>query len=72
MKRREKLTEAAVRRCSSKQFFLKMSQYSQENLCWSLFLIKFQTRRHAALKRDSNAGVFIFVIIAKFLTKAFL
>ena len=26
-------TEAAVRRCSSKQVFLKISQYSQENTC---------------------------------------
>ena len=37
-------TEAAVGRCSSKELFLKISQYSQENPCVGIFLIKLQTR----------------------------
>ena len=34
---RNKSLEAVVRRCSSKYVFLKISQISQKNLCWSLF-----------------------------------
>ena len=45
-----KIIEAVVRRCSSKYVFLKISQYLQENMCWSVFSI---------LKRDSNGGVFL-------------
>ena len=37
-------TEAAVGRCSSKKVFLKISQYSQENPCVGIFLIKLQAR----------------------------
>ena len=36
--------EAAVRRCSSRQVFLRISQYSQrKHLFWSLFLITLQS-----------------------------
>ena len=35
-------SEAAVGRCFSKQVLLEMLQYSQENRCWSFFLIKLQ------------------------------
>ena len=44
-------TEAVVRRCSSEQMLLKISQ------CWSFFLIKLQAFRPTILlKRDSNMG----------------
>ena len=47
-------SEAAVRRCSSKEVFLNILQYSQEDaFCWSLFWPA------ALLKRDSNTGVFL-------------
>ena len=38
---------AAVGKCSSKQLFLKLSQYSQENTCIGISL----------LKRECNTGV---------------
>ena len=41
------------------QMFLAMS--TRKHQCWSLFLIKLQAWRHAALfKRDSNTGAFLF------------
>ena len=47
-------TEAVVRRCSSEQALLKISQ------CWSFFLIKLQAFRHQILlKRDFNKGQFL-------------
>ena len=59
-------TEAAVRRCSSKWGFLKISQCAQENTCWSLFLIKLQAWRPATLlKRDSSTG-FLLLILRNF------
>ena len=56
--------EPIVRRCSVKKLFLQNSQYSQQNTCWRLFLIKLQhTWRHATLlKRDSNTGVFLRIL----------
>ena len=50
-------------RCSMKNLFLKILQYSQENNCWIPFLIKMLTFRPAALlKRDSNVGVFLCIL----------
>ena len=47
-------TEAVVRRFSSEQTLLKISQ------CWSFFLIKLQAFRHAILlKRDFSIGAFL-------------
>ena len=57
--------KAAVRRCSTKKLFLKISQYSQKNitgkhLCYSLFFNKDTGPRPSTLlKRDSNTGVFL-------------
>ena len=46
-------TEAVVRRCSSEQVLLKISQ------CWSFFLIKLQAFRPTILlKKNSNMGAF--------------
>ena len=49
---------------NNKKLSLKISQYSQDvvifSMCLSLFLIKLQVFRSATLlKRDSNAGVFL-------------
>ena len=49
-------SEAAVRRCSSKEIFFKISQYSQENACVGA---SFGVRPATLLKRDSNTGVFL-------------
>ena len=50
-------------RCSMKNLFLKILQYSQENNCWIPFLIKMLTFRPAALlKRDSNVCVFLCIL----------
>ena len=47
-------TEAVVRRCSSEQVLLKISQW------WSFFLIKLQAFRPEVLsKRDSSIGPFL-------------
>ena len=48
---KDKMTEAAVRRCSSKYIPLKMSQYSRENICVGVsFLTNMQALcRYAAL-----------------------
>ena len=57
--------KAAVRRCSTKEVFLKILQYSQENitgkhLCWSLFFNKVAgLSPETLLKRDSTIGVFL-------------
>ena len=53
-------SEAAVRRCFSKQVFLEISQYSQENMCLSVFLKKCQALRPATVfKRDFSTCVFL-------------
>ena len=55
---------------SRSQALLKILQISQENICWSLFLITmqasrleacnlFQKRLHGDLHGDSNTGVFL-------------
>ena len=48
-------------KCSIKKLFLKILQYSQENICVGVsFLIKLQaTRSPALLNRDSNIGAFM-------------
>ena len=53
-------SEAAVRKCSSKWVFLEISQYSQENICVVVFLIKVQALLYATLfKTDFNTSVFL-------------
>ena len=54
-------TTSSHRKCSIKKLFLKVSQYSQENICVRVsFLTKLQTFSAATLlKRDSNTGVFL-------------
>ena len=49
------------RKCSTRKFFLKISQHSQENTCFGIsFLIKMQAfRAPALLKRDSNTDAFL-------------
>ena len=37
--------QIAVQRCSTKQMLLKILQYTQENLCWSFFLINLIEKR---------------------------
>ena len=55
--------EAATGGVLQKKLFLKVSQYSQENKCVSLFLIKLQVFSPASLlKRDSNTGVFLWIL----------
>ena len=51
-------SEAVVRWCSSKQMFLKFSQYSQENMRWSLFLKRLQPLRPATLLKKTQTQVF--------------
>ena len=48
------------RNCSTRKLFLKLWQYSQENICVGIsFLIKMQAfRAPALLKTHSNTGVF--------------
>ena len=51
--KKEKLSEAAVHRCSSKQLFLKILQLlSRKHLCWSVFLIKLQAYSPAFLLKN--------------------
>ena len=52
------LSEAVVRWCSSKQMFLKFSQYSQENMRWSIFLKRLQPLRPATLLKKTPTQVF--------------
>ena len=55
-------SEAAVRKCSSKWVFLEISQYSQENICVVVFLIKVQALLYATLfKTDFNTSVFLWM-----------
>ena len=70
-KRVQKLETAFLRcfqnRCS-KNFRRKKEKFSQEiitgkNLCWSLFLVKAQVFTPVILlKRDSNTGVFLWIL----------
>ena len=51
--KKEKLSEAVVHRCSSKQLFLKILQLlSRKHLCWSVFLIKLQAYSPAFLLKN--------------------
>ena len=59
-------TEAVVCRCFFKISVLKIFQYS--HLSWSLFLIKLKAFMSVALlKRDSNTGVFQWILRTLFL-----
>ena len=51
-------------KCSVKKGVLKnFSIFTEKHLCWSLFLIKLQVFRAAALlKRDSNTGFFLWIL----------
>ena len=52
------------RRCSIKKDVLKyFAQFAEKHLYWSLFIIKLQGSRSAALlKRDSNTGAFLWIL----------
>ena len=50
-------SEATIRRCFSKQVFLRISQFSQENTCVGASF--FPLRPANLVKRDSNTGVFL-------------
>ena len=57
-------SKTALSRSSRSQMFLECSKnfatLTRKHLCCSLFLIKLQASRHVTLlKRDSNAGVFL-------------
>ena len=55
---KQSVPEAAVRRCSSKWMFLKISQYSQKNTCVGvLFLIRSQAFRPATLVKRYSVAV---------------
>ena len=53
--------EVAVHRCSLKQVFLKILQYSQENICAGVSFW-YSCRPETLLKGDSNAGVFLWIL----------
>ena len=56
-----KYTEEVDRRCSTKKFFLEISQNSQENTCAGLsFLIKLQAEAEACnfIKKENLAQMF--------------
>ena len=60
----EKRIKAAARMCSSKQTFLKILQYSQENTCVGVFFffLKLHAWKSATLlKWDSSTGVFLWI-----------
>ena len=59
-----KMTEEVVRRCYVEKIFLEISQNSQEKICGRVsFLIKLQARGlQLHLKRDSGAGVFLWIL----------
>ena len=65
-------TEAAVRRWSSKQGFLKVLQYSQESTCAGVFLIKLQARRPTDLSKRNPNTVFFPVIYCEIFKDNFL
>ena len=49
--------------CSLNKIYLQTSQYSQENICVGVSLIKLQASRLATLlKRGSNTGVFLWIL----------
>ena len=52
------------RRCSNKKGVLKnFAVFTGKHLCWNLLLIKLQAFRPATLlKRDSNKGVFLWIL----------
>ena len=51
------LPEAVVQRCSAQKVILKISQYSQENICVRVsFLIKLEACNFIK-RRDSDIGV---------------
>ena len=73
---KDKMTEAAVRRCSSKYIPLKKSQYSRENICVGVsFLTNMQALcRYAALwkhqktfRRPCDLTAIIFLLFEDFL-----
>ena len=51
----------AVQRCSVKNVFLQVSQNSQEST-WVSFLIKLQPKACNIIKKDSGAGVFLWIL----------
>ena len=52
--------EAVVHRCSSKQMFLKISQFTQENTCVGVSFNKVAgLMAWNFIKKDSNTGIFL-------------
>ena len=53
-------TEAAIHRCFSKQLFLKISQFSQKNTCFSVSFIKLSASKAVLnfIKKETLALVF--------------
>ena len=65
-------TKAAVRRCFSKQVFLKISQYSQENICVRVFFNTVADLKTCNIIEKRLQHRYFPVNIAKFLRIAFL
>ena len=58
-----KTLKTIIHRCSPKQVFLTISQYSQEKNVAASFWKSFRTEGlHFYLKRDSNASVFLWIL----------
>ena len=59
---RGRTVRSSHRRCCIRKLFIKILQYPQETY-WSLFLKNLQTFRPTTLlKRDPNAGVFLWIL----------
>ena len=56
------ICESSHRRCSIKKaVFKNFTLFIRKHLCWSLFLIKLQAWM-PLLKKDSNGGVFLWIL----------
>ena len=61
---KEKPSEAAIHRCSSKYVFLKIWQYSQKNTCVGVYF-RWSCRPeglHFYWRKDSNTGFFLWIL----------
>ena len=58
------ISRSSYRRCSVKKGALKnFANFTEKQICWSLFLIKLQAWKTVALlKRDSNIGLFLWIL----------
>ena len=56
-------TQSSHQRCSKKTVIKNFAIFTGKHLCWSYFLIKLLASRSATvLKRDSNTGVFLWIL----------